>query len=111
VRGQTEGTFGLVNNGFSIEDILMRDEPKKLPTYEDAVEKLGLDAMSFFSDMVRPDQHEEREEDSKLAPTAQTPPEHTPEEARSIIEGLEKYFGRKPTHQEINLALEEARWF
>jgi hypothetical protein len=89
----------------------MPDEPKKLPTYEEALEKIGPDAMSFFSDMVRPDQHEEREEDANLAPAAQTPPEHTPEEERAIIEGLEKYFGRKPTQQEINLALEEARWF
>jgi hypothetical protein len=48
----------------------MPDQPprpaEKLPTYEDALEKLGPDAMSFFSDMVRPDQHEEREEDANL---------------------------------------------
>jgi hypothetical protein len=47
----------------------MPDEPKKtpknLPTYEDALEKLGPDAMSFFSDMVRPDQHEQREDEFK----------------------------------------------
>ena len=59
---------------------------------------MGLDMMSFFSDMVRPDQHEEREEDADL-PTAETPREVilTPEHERAIIEGLEQYFGRKPT--------------
>jgi hypothetical protein len=33
-----------------------------LPTYEDAEAELGLDKMSFFSDMVRPDSEEEQEE-------------------------------------------------
>jgi hypothetical protein len=34
-----------------------------------------------------------------------------PEHERAIIERLEQYFGRKPTQQEINLALDQARSF
>ena len=46
--------------------------------------------MALFSDMVRPDQHEEREEDANL-PSAPTSCEVilTPEEERVVIEGLE----------------------
>ena len=44
----------------------MPDRPKDPPTYEDLVRELGYDKMAFFSDMVRPDQHEEREEDANL---------------------------------------------
>lgn len=40
-----------------------KDQSKNLPTYEDALEKLGPDVMSFFSNMVRPDQHEQRDEE------------------------------------------------
>ena len=47
----------------------MHDEPKEKPTFEDIVRELGYDKMAFFCDMVRPDQHEEREEDANL-PTA-----------------------------------------
>jgi hypothetical protein len=38
--------------------------------------------MAFFCDMVRPDQHEEREEDANL-PTS--PTSMTPEEERAVI--------------------------
>jgi hypothetical protein len=88
----------------------MPDEPKDLPTYEDIVRDFGYDKMAFFSDMVRPDQHEEREEDANL-PRDPTSSEVilTPEHERAIIEGLEQYFGRKPTQQEINLALDQER--
>jgi hypothetical protein len=90
----------------------MPDEPKESPkpTYEDIERELGLDMMSFFSDMVRPDQHEEREDDP-VVPTVktQTQTDHTPEEERAIIEGLGQYLGRKPTQQEINLAFDQAR--
>ena len=89
----------------------MPDKPKrKLPNYEDIERELGLDKMSFFSEMVRPDQHEEREEDANL-PTAQTPREVilTPEEERAVIEHIEKDCGRKLTPEERRLALEQAR--
>jgi hypothetical protein len=73
----------------------MPDQPsrpaEKLPTYEDALEKLGPDAMSFFSDMVRPDQHEEREEDANLRTGPISSQDHTPEEKRAIIERLGQY--------------------
>ena len=89
----------------------MPDKPKrKLPTYEDIERELGLDAMSFFSEMVRPDQHEEREEDSNL-PTSRSRPELaslTPDE-RNVIDYIESQDGRKLTQQEINLALEQWR--
>ncbi|MGA8658286.1 MAG: hypothetical protein WB586_19260 [Chthoniobacterales bacterium] len=39
-----------------------KDQPKDLPNYEDALRELGPDLMSFVSDMVRPDQHEQRDE-------------------------------------------------
>ena len=50
----------------------MPEELKGKPTLDDIVRELGYDKMSFFSDMVRPDQHEEREEDANLpsAPTS-----------------------------------------
>jgi hypothetical protein len=86
----------------------MPDKPREKPTLEDIIRDFGYDKMAFFSDMVRPDQHEEREEDADLA-TA--PTSMTPEEERAIIEGLEQYLGRKPTQQEINLALDQARSF
>jgi hypothetical protein len=38
-------------------------KPENTPSYEDALAKLGPDAMSFVSDMVRPDQHEQRDEE------------------------------------------------
>ena len=41
----------------------MPDKPKEKPSYEDIEREMGLDMMSFFSDMVRPDQHEERDDD------------------------------------------------
>lgn len=90
----------------------MPDEPKGKPTLDDIVRELGYDKMAFFSDMVRPDQFEEREEDANLPsafPTSQPDEVLTPEHQRAIIEGLEQYFGRKPTQQEINLALDQAR--
>jgi hypothetical protein len=67
--------------------------------------------MAFFSDMVRPDQHEEREEDANLPTAPTSSQDHTPEEERAIIERLEQYFGRKPTQQKIKLALDQARSF
>jgi hypothetical protein len=89
----------------------MPDKPKDPPTYEEIERELGPDLMSFISEMLRPDAEEERDEDANL-PTAQTSSQdHTPEEERAIIERLEQYFGRKPTPQEINLALDQARSF
>jgi len=89
----------------------MPDKPKrKLPTYEDIERELGLDAMSFFSEMVRPDQHEERGEDSNV-PTPTSRPDLaslTPDE-RNVIDYIESQDGRKLTQQEINLALEQWR--
>jgi hypothetical protein len=43
------------------------DEPKEKPTFEALVRDFGYDKMEFFSDMVRPDQHEEREERCQFA--------------------------------------------
>jgi hypothetical protein len=46
-----------------LKEILMADqtpEPESLPTYEDAEKELGLDAMSFMSEMLR--QPESKEE-------------------------------------------------
>jgi hypothetical protein len=40
-----------------------KDEGKNLPTYEDVLRELGPDVMSFVSDMIRPEQHEQREEE------------------------------------------------
>jgi hypothetical protein len=87
----------------------MADEPKDLPTYEDALRELGPDLMSFMSEMVRPDQHEERGDDP-IVPTVktQTQTDLTPEEERAVIEHTEKDYGRKLTQQEINLALRQA---
>jgi len=88
----------------------MPDEPKRKPTLEDIVRDFGYDKMAFFSDMVRPDQHEEREEDANLPTGAPTPEVTlTPEHERAIIEYLEKEKGRKLTPQERHLALEQAR--
>ena len=87
----------------------MHDEPKEKPTFEDIVRELGYDKMAFFCDMVRPDQHEEREEDANL-PTAPTSEVMlTPEHERAVIEHIESEIGRKLTPQEINLALDQAR--
>ena len=33
----------------------MPDEPKNLPTFEDALRDLGEEKMTFFSEMVEPD--------------------------------------------------------
>jgi len=81
-----------------------KDQPQ--PTYEDIERELGLDRMAFFSDMVRPDQHEERDEEANL-PT--TPTSMIPEEECAVIEHIESELGRKLTQQEINLALKQAR--
>jgi len=89
----------------------MPDKPKDTPTFEEIVRQLGLDRMSFMSDMVRPDQHEAREEDPGLSAPPPREIELSPQEQRVIIDGLAQYFGRKPTQQEINLALEQARSF
>jgi hypothetical protein len=89
----------------------MPDKPKDpKPTYDDIVRDWGYDKMAFFCDMVRPDQHEEREDEGMPDATSRAP-EVTldPEHERAIIEGIEKYLGRKPTQQEIHLALEQAR--
>jgi hypothetical protein len=90
----------------------MPNKPKQKPTFEDLVRDFGYDKMAFFCDMVRPDQHEEREEDADL-PTGPASREVTltPEHERAIIARLEEYLSRKPTQQEINLALEQARSF
>ena len=90
----------------------MPNDSKGKPTLDDIVRDFGYDKMAFFSDMVRPDQHEEREEDADLptTPSQRAPEVHlTPEHEEAIIERLEQYFGRKPTQQEIYLALEQAR--
>jgi hypothetical protein len=42
----------------------MPDEPKDLPSYEDALRELGPDLMSFMSEMVRPNQSEVREDEA-----------------------------------------------
>jgi hypothetical protein len=42
----------------------MPDKPKDPPTYEEVQRELGPDLMSFMSGMVRPDQHEEREDEA-----------------------------------------------
>jgi hypothetical protein len=88
----------------------MPDQPKKLATYEDILRELGPEKMAFISEMVRPDQHEEREDEADL-PTTSASREVilTPEEERAVIEGITAYFGRKPTPEEIHLALEQAR--
>ena len=39
--------------------------PEKIPTLEDVQKDLGLDAMSFFHDMVTPDTPAEREENEE----------------------------------------------
>jgi len=83
---------------------LMPDEPKNTPTYEDIERELGYDRMSFMSDMVRPDQHEEREEEA-TAPTQQSG--LTPDEQR-LIDLLEWSQGRKLTSQQVNNALRQA---
>jgi hypothetical protein len=41
-------------------------------------------------------------------PPAETPPQYTAEE-RDFIATLERWKGRKPTQQEINLAMVQAR--
>ena len=87
----------------------MPDKPKEKPSYEDIEREMGLDMMSFFSDMVRPDQHEERDDDP-VVPTSQAASDVlTPEHQRAIIEHLESEIGRKLTPWERHLALEKAR--
>jgi hypothetical protein len=88
----------------------MPDESKQKPTFEDLVRDFGYDKMEFFSEMVRPDQHEERGEDSNV-PTPTSRPDLaslTPDE-RNVIDYIESQDGRKLTQQEINLALEQWR--
>jgi hypothetical protein len=89
--------------------VLSEEEIAELAV-EDIQRDLGLEKMSFVSEMLRPDAEDEREEDINL-PTAPTSEEDilTPEHQRAIVERLEQYFGRKPTQQEINLALDQAR--
>jgi hypothetical protein len=83
----------------------MPDTPKDLPSFEDIERELGLEKMSFMSEMLRPDQHEEREEDATLPTEIQLTPEHE----RAVTEHIESELGRKLTQQEINLALDQAR--
>lgn len=91
-----------------------KPHPDDIPTFEEVQEALGLDAMSFMSEMLRPDQHEVREDDP-VVPTVKSQPQTqrpefaslTPEE-RSLIAYLESSDGRKLTLQEINLALRQA---
>ena len=88
----------------------MPDESKQKPTFEDLVRDFGYDKMEFFSEMVRPDQHEERGEDSNV-PTPTSRPDLaslTPDE-RNVIDYIESQDGRKLTQQEINLALDQWR--
>jgi hypothetical protein len=40
-------------------------QPKDPPSYEEVESELGPDLMSFMSEMVRPDQHEEREDEQQ----------------------------------------------
>jgi hypothetical protein len=88
-----------------------KKQPKKLPTYEDIERELGLDKMAFFSEMVRPDQHEEREGDADLPSASNRAPEVVldPEHERAIIEHLEARPGPKVTPQGRDLALDQAR--
>lgn len=86
----------------------MPDTPKNL---EDLVRLFGPDKMQMFSEMVRPDQHEEREEDANLPTGPVSALGHTPEEERAIIQTLTQHFGRNPTQQEIHLALKQAAQF
>ena len=87
----------------------MPDKPKEKPSYEDIEREMGLDMMSFFSDMVRPDQHEERDDDSVVPISQAASDVLTPEHQRAIIEHLESEIGRKLTPWERHLALEKAR--
>jgi hypothetical protein len=93
-----------------IEREQMPEQPKKppTPTFEDILRELGPEKMSFTSEMLRPDAEDEREGGDEQMPPA-TPTSEDPEHQQAIIERLEKYFGRKPTQQEINLALKQAR--
>ena len=78
----------------------MPDTPKN---FDDLVRHFGLDNTQMFSEMVRPDQHIERDEDT--APEVTLDPEHE----RAIIEHIEQSYGRKLTPEERHLALEQAR--
>jgi hypothetical protein len=103
--GRTLASWSLAINKLLDEDWLMPDEPKGKPSLDDIVRDFGYDKMAFFCDMVRPDQHEEREEDADLPTEIQLTPEHE----RAVIEHIESELGRKLTQQEINLALDQAR--
>ena len=65
----------------------------------------GYDLMSFMSEMVRPDQYEEREDEAttKRSDLAGL----TPDE-RNLIGLFEWDYGRKLTPQQINNALRQA---
>ena len=88
----------------------MTDEPKGKPSLDDIVRDFGYDKMAFFSDMVRPGQHEEREDEglpaqSDRAPEVVLDPEH----GRAIIKHIEARLGRPVTPEERWLALEQAK--
>jgi len=85
----------------------MPDERKKTPTYEDIERELGIDKMSFMSEMLRPDQHEEREEEAAAPPERPDLAGLTSDE-RNLIRLLEWDAGRKFTPQEIKLSLRQA---
>jgi hypothetical protein len=85
----------------------MPDKPK-IPSYEEIERELGLDKMSFMSEMVRPDAEEEREDEGTVPTQSRNSAGFTPEEQK-IIDLLEWSGGRKLTPQEIHLSLEQAR--
>ena len=66
----------------------MPDKPKEKPSLDDIVRDFGYDKMAFFCDMVRPDQHVEREDEglpaqSDRAPEVTLDPEHERARPRS----------------------------
>jgi hypothetical protein len=81
----------------------MPDKPKDPPTYEEIERELGPDLMSFMSEMLRPDQEEERDEDMNTVSTGLTPDE------QNLIQLLEWSQGHKFTPEQVHNALRQAR--
>jgi hypothetical protein len=80
----------------------MRDKSKDTPTFEEIKAELGLDKMPFMSEMLRPDQHEVRDEGEIDPSIGQT-------EEQQFINSFEEHLGRKLTPEEKHLAVEQAR--
>jgi hypothetical protein len=94
--------------------VLSEEEIAELAV-EDIQRELGLEKMSFVSEMLRPDAEDEREEGDERMPAATPTPqsqdsrqELTLEDQRALIRNIELRLGRKLTQQEINLAIEQA---